>query len=340
MQINLIEDRNKWEQLLDQFSKANFLQSFAWKTFQESLGKSVFALQIINNSQTLGLALIVSEKARRGNYLTIAGGPLINWNDKKTSEVISALIKRVKEIAKEEHAIFLRLRPQALDNENLRNFFKKQGFYPSPMHLTADLTLQLNLNQSEDELLKQMHKSTRYEVRKAKKLKIKTKISQNPEEVREFYNEQLAVAKRHNFIPFAYDFLYQQFLAFLETDNVALIHSYLGDQLLASAFIIFYRHEAVYHYGISTEKNARLPGSYACQWAAILEAKRRGQTIYNFWGIAPERQEKHRFAGVGRFKRGFGGEEVSYLPAQDYPLSLLYWGIRGFEGIRKRMRGL
>ena len=141
-------------------------------------------------------------------------------------------------------------------------------------------------------------------------------------------------------MPFSLEFLEQQFLAFTKNNQVALIHSYLGEQPLATAFIIFYRSEAVYHYGISTEANAKLPGSYACQWAAIKDAKRRGQEIYNFWGVAPADQSKHRFAGVGLFKRGFGGSEVAYLPAQDYPISILYWLSRAFELVRKKMRGL
>jgi len=340
MQVETVQDQALWEDFLNQFNEANFLQSWAWKNFEEKMGKKVFALRIFDNQETLALALVVSEKAKRGNYLTIAAGPLLNWQKQERQEIILVLLDKLKEIAKNERAIFLRLRPQAVISEDLKSFFKKQGFKKSPMHLTADLTLQLDLTLSEDELLAQMRKNTRYEVRKAKKLGIETILDQDPESIKAFYEQQLAVAKRHNFVPFSYDFLHEQFLSFLENDQVTLIHSYLNGELLASAFIIFYRHEAIYHYGISTEKNARLPGSYACQWATILEAKKRGQKIYNFWGIGPIDQPKHRFAGVGLFKRGFGGDEVAYFPAQDYPFSIMYWPSRVFEIMRKKLRGL
>jgi lipid II:glycine glycyltransferase (peptidoglycan interpeptide bridge formation enzyme) len=121
---------------------------------------------------------------------------------------------------------------------------------------------------------------------------------------------------------------------------VAFINSYQDDKLLASAFVIFYNHEAVYHYGVSTPDNDDWPGSYATQWAAIQEGKKRDCHVYNFWGIAPEDQPDHRFAGVSLFKRGFGGQEVPYLPAHDLGVTPFYWLTRGFELIRKKVRGL
>jgi len=119
-----------------------------------------------------------------------------------------------------------------------------------------------------------------------------------------------------------------------------LIHAYKGETLLSTAFTIFYGREAVYHYGISTDENRNYPGSVACQWAAIREAKRRGLTRYNFWGINPADEKVHRFAGVGKFKRGFGGQEVMYLVAHDYPCSVWYYVIYCFEFLRKKIRGL
>src|SRR5258708_2538933 len=128
------------------------------------------------------------------------------------------------------------------------------------------------------------------------------------------HRQQLALANKHGFVPFSYDFLHKQFETFVADDHVLLFHAYKNEQLLASAFIIFYHREAVYHYGISTPENDRLPGSYACQWAAIKWAKEQGGKKYNFWGIAPEDKPDHRFAGVTLFKKGFGGSEVQYLP--------------------------
>ncbi len=111
-------------------------------------------------------------------------------------------------------------------------------------------------------------------------------------------------------------------------------------QLLTMAFIIFYGPEAAYHYGASTELARQIPGAYAVQWEAIQEARRRGCMRYNFWGVTEHGHTKHRFYGVSVFKRGFGGEDVAYLPARDliidplrYPLTYV------FETARRKLRG-
>jgi lipid II:glycine glycyltransferase (peptidoglycan interpeptide bridge formation enzyme) len=343
--IETVDSPELWEQYLDQWPEANFLQSSAWKTFQEKVGKQVWALRLYESNQqknktSLALALVIAETAKRANYLTIAGGPLLDWQSQKRRLIIQQLLTFLETIAKSEKISFLRLRPQALSSPELQNFFSELGFRQSPMHLTADLTLQLDLSQREETLLIQMRKNTRYEVRRAQKMGISTRISSNPADIQAFYEAQVQLANRQKFVPFSYQFLYQQFLAFLKNDQVVLIHSYLKDQLLASAFIIFYRHEAVYHYGVSTLANAKLPGSYACQWAAIKEAKKRGLASYNFWGISPVNETKHRFAGVSLFKRGFAGQEIEYLAAQDYPFSSHYFLVRAFELLRKKIRKL
>jgi lipid II:glycine glycyltransferase (peptidoglycan interpeptide bridge formation enzyme) len=335
--LQYITDKEQWEKFLAQRPEANFLQSWNWGVFHERLGKKVFRVGFFEDSTMVAAALCVTEKAKRGTYLTIAGGPLLDW---KNTHLLSFVCEELKKVAQKEECVFVRIRPQEIESNELRAQVAKLGFVEAPMHLTADLTLQLDLTKSEEELLAEMRKNTRYEVRRVAKEEIIVKTSTSEEDIKEFYKHQLALATKHNFVPFSYEFLYEQFRTFAEDNQVVLFHAYKNDQLLASAFIIFYHQEAVYHYGISTPANDRLPGSYACQWAAIQWAKANGGLHYNFWGIAPQDKPDHRFAGVSLFKRGFGGQEVQYLPAHDLAVNWKYGATRTFELVRKKMRKL
>lgn len=338
-----VDDEQVWETAVAGLPQANFLQSFAWGMFQQQLGRRVWRLAVTNSKQQqdlpiLGICQVVKETAKRGAYLSVAGGPvLMNGIDEQAYQVIFA---HLSNLAKQERADFVRVRPQLLDTPAVRQLFAGAGFKLAPMHLTADLTLQLDLTQTSEQLLAGMRKSTRYEIKRADKLGIKVEFSSSANDIQEFYEQQLALAKKQKFVPFSYKFLHEQFKAFAQQNQVLLIKSTLDDHWLASAFVIFYGQEAVYHYGISTPANQKLPGSYACQWAAIQEAKERGMQRYNFWGIAPENQPNHRFAGVSLFKRGFGGTEVAYLPAQDLPTSWKYPFIASFETWRRKLRRL
>lgn len=332
-------EKQQWEALVSQFPEANFLQSYNWGAFQARLSKHVIRRVVVAGEQGGQPALYqaIKEVAKRGTYLTVAGGPLVDWQN---VDAVRAVFADMLQTARQERCHFIRFRPQVIDSPELRRMGAQLGWREAPMHVTADLTLQLDLTQSEDELLAQMRKNHRYMIRKAERDGVRTVISTDQSEMELFYKHQVSLAQKHQFVPFSREFLLEQFSVFAADNQAALIHAYHGEELLASAMIIFYNQEAVYHYGISTDLNATFPGSYAAQWAAILEAKKRGCTRYNFWGIAPADQPQHRFAGVSLFKRGFGGQEVAYLPAHDVVTSAWYWITYLFEIMRKRARHL
>ena len=354
--------------------EANFLQSWNWGVFHERLGHKVFRLGYNDKTgkSLMGVCQVVKEKAKRATYLTVPGGPLIDWEN---SELVRKWGLSLRELAEEEGAAFVRVRPQVQINnkaneqqnnntiKRLNNLtieqFEKLGFRPAPMHLHAEYTLILDLRLSEEEMMKQMRKNTRREVKKISnyELQISNNFQKNKNieiqnnnliitfssdaaDIKQFYKHQLDLASKHGFVPFGYSYLYEQFKVFAEDNQALLISAFKDNKLLAEAYVIFYGQEAVYHYGISTSDNYGQPGAYACQWAAINEAKKRGLIRYNFWGIVPKEDTGHRFYGPSLFKRGFGGQEVNYLPAHDLPVSWKYWPNWLFELARKKLRRL
>jgi len=336
--VKNIEDKKTWEDFVLSKNDANFLQSWSWGEFHKVLGKAIFRTGFYENQKLLGVMLSVVEPAKRGKYLTVAGGPLINWNKK---ELVKSFLNEIKKIAKENGCVFARVRPQLKLDEFSKNTFKNLGFKKAPVHLHAELTSQLDITKSEEGLLAQMRKTTRYEIKKAMQENIKITTSASPSDIKKFYDLQIQTAKRQKFVPFSYKFLHEQFKVFSENGNALLYKAELGKKLLAQAFVIFYGKEAVYHYGASTDEGRHYPGAYLVQWEGILEAKKRGMTRYNFWGVAPENKQNHRFSGLSLFKRGFGGEDFEYLHAQDLiinkPKYLLNYVI---ESLRNRLRNL
>lgn len=331
-------DKKSWESFLQKYPEANFLQSWYWGEFHNALGSKIYRTGFLKEGKLVGIMLSVVENARRGRYLTIPGGPLIDWEDQGQ---IKAFVEQIKTIAKEEECVFVRVRPQLKSDKFSKDIFKKSGFKSAPLHLHAELTSQLDITKPEEDLLASMRKATRYEVKKAMSLGIKIKQSTNPKDIEKFYEIQLETSKRQKFIPFSYKFLYEQFRVFSENGKAVLFSAELENELLAQAFIIFYGNEAAYHYGASTEEGRKFPGSYLIQWEAIKEAKKRGIKTFNFWGVAPLENTDHRFSGLSTFKRGFGGEDIEYLHAQDliinYPRYLFNYIV---ESIRKRIRNI
>ncbi|MBI2330369.1 peptidoglycan bridge formation glycyltransferase FemA/FemB family protein [Candidatus Daviesbacteria bacterium] len=331
-----ISDKKVWEDFLSKHPEANFLQSWNWGEFHKTLNHKIKRSGFIKDNKLVGVMLSVVENAKRGKYLTVPGGPIIDWQNKK---LVTQFVEEIKRIAKAEGCVFARVRPQLESNDFSKNLFKKLGFIAAPMHLHAELTSQLDITPTEEQLLANMRKATRYEARKAGSLGIKIETNSDEKAIKKFYDLQLQTAKRQKFVPFSYQFLSEQFKIFLDNNQAVLYSAKLEDKLLAQAFIIFYGTEAAYHYGASTEEGRKYPGAYLIQWEAIKEAKRRDMKKYNFWGVSPEGDKDHRFSGLSLFKRGFGGADFEYLHAQDliinYPRYLLNYLV---ELLRKKIR--
>lgn len=221
-----ITTKENWELCLRQWPNANFLQSWNWGMFHQSLGKKVFFLHIKRGTEILGCSLLILEKAKRGNYFTIAGGPLLPWYSKEMNILFPKFLTHIRMLAKQEKAQFVRIRLQEVTSKELQHLMQKNGLLLSPMHLTADLTLQLDISKTEDEILKQMRKNTRYEIKKADKEGITIIFSKDKKDILPFYQNQLELARKHGFVPFSQSFLEKQFQAFNTDNQVLLIHAY------------------------------------------------------------------------------------------------------------------
>ena len=68
------------------------------------------------------------------------------------------------------------------------------------------------------------------------------------------------------------------------------------------------------------------------------DAKKNGAKYYDFWGIAPDDNPKHPWAGVTRFKKGFGGEEVHRPGTFDLVISKPWYLIYKFFRFINRLK--
>jgi lipid II:glycine glycyltransferase (peptidoglycan interpeptide bridge formation enzyme) len=334
--VEPITDQAVWDEFLTKHPESNFLQSWQWGDFHHSLGKRVFREGFYEAGGLAGVMLSIVEPARRGRYLTVPGGPIIDWHLKPLAREFAAVATAQ---AKSEHCVFVRARPQLTESDSAIKLFRSLGFRDAPTYLHAELTHQLDLTKTEEELRAALRKGTRYELKKAEKEGISVTSSTDPADIKPFYDMQIATAKRQHFVPFSLEFLQKQFEVFVRAGHALLYTAKFEGEILAQAFIIFYGQEAVYHYGASTEAGRKHPGAYLIQWEAIREAQQRGLTRYNFWGVAPPDEPHHRFAGVSIFKRGFAGEDVQYLHAQDLVVNRpRYLANLVIEDVRSKLR--
>lgn len=321
-----------WFGALKKYPEANFLQSPEWGKVNEMAGYQVVVRSLGSHSY----CQMIVKNAKRARYLEVPGGPLTDWQDHKKVE---DAVEQIRQVAKKYRCAFARVRPQLPDSEENRQLFAELGFQRAPMHLHAEHTILIDLQPSEDELLAKMRRQTRYEVRRGIKEGIKVEKHTSEAIYREFHAVQVATAQRQGFIPPDLDTLLAERTAFGE--QAWIYRAVLDGQPVAYGLILTTGREAEYFEAASTDLNRKHPGSTAILWQAMRDLKAQGYERFNLWGIAPEGQPQHRYAGVTTFKKGFGGQVVTFLPAQDLVLSRVrYLPDLLIERARKKRRHL
>lgn len=336
MEIRDVISKKDWEEFVQSRPEANFLQSWQWGEFHSSRGKKILRRGIYKDNKLVGVYTGQIENARRGKRLEIAGGPIIDWDD---AEIVNITTEDIKKQTKAANAVFARIRPQLVQSKKAEKIFSANGFKKAPMYLSVELAGVLDLNKNEEEIMKGMRQRLRRALRKAQKNNITVTTSSDPKDVDTFYDIQIQTAKRHDFVAFSREFLKKQFAAFAKDGQVVLYTATHNDEILAQNFMIFYGNEASYHYGVSTELGTKLSGAPLLHMHAMEDARQKGIKRYNFWGIVPEDQTDHRFYGVSVFKRGFGVDELQYMPAHDLVVdSKRYAGTWLVETARRKIR--
>lgn len=338
-----------WKEIIKKHPEANFLQSPSYKKMNEILGEKVLEFDFGNNGYALG----VVRDAKRGRYLEIPCGPLVDFRNKK---LVRELFEKIREEAVKERCVFVRVRPQLINSDENLAVLAGLGLKKAPMHLAAEHTVIIDLTKSEEELLAAMRRQTRYEVRRAEKLGITVSRDNSEEIFREFHKIQVETAKRQGFVPPSLEVLLAEREAF--GDEIWIYKAEIsqnGDEVgskqapkvlpkkevVAYGLIIADGLEGDYYEAASTELNRKLPGAYAIIWQVMRDLKKDGYRRFNLWGIAPAGQANHRYAGVTTFKTGFGGETVEYVPAHDMVISRVgYLKDLVVEKARKKRRRL
>lgn len=208
-------------------------------------------------------------------------------------------------------------RPQnSPSNSFINQIAKKYKAFAVKIDYSPTKTLRLNLTKSENEILKQMKKDGRYEIRKAEKNKIIVKQSFDIESfIRMWHKNAL---RRGFWIPFGKEIrsIYEAFdkkayllLVFCSNDL------YHDSKPLAGALILIHDGVASYFHAASTPEGRKLSAPYLVVWEAIKLTKKLNCQTFDFEGIYDERFPIKSWKGFTHFKKSFGGKEVEYPQA-------------------------
>lgn len=338
------KDKIKWNNFV-LGNRGSFLQSFEWGKIQESLGRKVFRMWLVDekiddNAPIFAAQIIKHDLPLGKNYLYIPHGPIYklgiiskieetykkeNTNPKqvyieKKAGYFDDFLKAVNDLCKEEESIFLKMEP-ALKSELHRNYLLKTELKLSDKEIQPSQTIISDLEKSEEELMAEMKPKTRYNIRVAQKHGVEI-LRCDPEDKKyfdKFLELMSETAKRDKFHLHSKE-NYQKIVDSRSDDfKNDLYVALLDGKILAAAIVNFFNDKAVYLHGASSSKYRNVMAPYLLHWEIMKDAKNKGFKKYDLWGIS------EKWPGVTRFKKGFGGKEIKYLGAFDLAVDRLWY---------------
>ena len=244
--------------------------------------------------------LIEKRKLWQGEY-----GFFILWVSSLVSFYIrwNKIIKKIISLAKKENILFIQIETlnyfdsalDDVDKEYIEEWYYKNFITP--------YTAVINLEKTEEEILKNMKPKWRYNIRLAEKKWIRVKeVKKTNKNIKYFYDLMMDTTSRDRF---SWNTL-SYYITFLEKiKSSKLLLAYHEDEVIAGWIFIIDKNVSIYYYGASTsdKKYRNLMAPYLLQWEAIKIAKKSWSKIYDFLWVATPWEIGSSLSWITDFKK-------------------------------------
>lgn len=305
----------------------SFLQSSAWRSFQESLGRTTYS-----DSGEDWSYLAIKESGTLNTRLYTPYGPVCA-DETSFDKALTSL----KEIAKKESVTFLRVEPQ---NGITAEQLKARGFRPvTYQQLQPAHTQIIDLTQDYDAILAAMSQNSRNITRNYHKKGVTIRTSHTPDDITILTSLLARVASRNHITAHSDAYFRAQAESLFPTKAATLyIAEYEGTPIAAS--LIYDSDDTrTYAHAAADDTYRKLNAGTALVGQMILDAKAKGLSRFDLYGIADSDDPTHPWSGFTKFKKSFGGTPVTYVGAWDLPLNLaMYWLYHAYQSLRQMRR--
>ncbi len=326
MPPTLVTSHETWNTALASLPLAHVLQTWEWGQFKSRHGwtPSYLLWNRHGDADLRADAAALVLRRRLGRLplcvLYVPKGPAMDYAD---ALLVDKVMGDLERFAHQSRAVFIKIDPDLEPSRKLPSF--REGWIESSQQIQFRNTMEIDLRQSEDELLAAMHQKTRYNIRLAQKrgVTVRPGALSDLERLYAMYDE---TARRDQFIIRPLDYYGDAWGSFIEAGLAQPLIAEFQDAPIAALILFRFAGRAYYFYGMSRDVHRNLMAPHLLQWEAMRWARAQGCAVYDLWGAPDTLDESDPMWGVYRFKQGFGGQFVQHIGAWDYTTSRpLYW---------------
>ncbi|GAA5196632.1 hypothetical protein GCM10023346_29590 [Arthrobacter gyeryongensis] len=295
-----------------------FLQTPAWASFQRSLGRTVH-----EESGPGWRFLAVEEKNPAGKVIYTPYGPVADSLE-AFDEALGALVA----IARRSRAVFVRMEPVTAGFEATEAgaILRGRGLQPAPSNQQPELSWIVDLDGDFKDVLAGMKPTNRNLYRNIHKKGVTFRSSQDPEDISVLLNFLHMTAARNGFKPQSDDYLDSVARSLMPAGAATLFIAELGGEPIAAALAYDSVDTRTYAHAALDDTHRKLSAGIPLLVTLMADAKDKGLKHVDLWGVAPEDEPDHKWAGFTAFKKSFGGREIAYPGTWDLPVNKFRYG--------------
>lgn len=301
---------------------SHFLQMPAWARFQQSLGRTV----ILNQDEGFSYLAIV-EHGKLNSRLYCPYGPVIT-----TPAGLTAAVKSLTREAHQRGCAFVRIEPLgAVTPEQLKQLGLSKQRSNQPEH-----TWRINVDRSFDEVLSGMTKTLRNLHRNYEKKGMTVVASSDPQDISHLVRLLGDVSHRTGIRAHDEHYFAAQADTLVATGDALIYLVHYQNEIIAAALIYIDQERWYYAHAAASTQHRNLQASSILVTQMIEDACNSTQTEVDLFGISPESEPDHPWAGFSKFKRTFGGSQHDFLGTWELPVRRFnYW----IYSIARRLSG-
>lgn len=335
------KDEEEYSDFLEKHERCNFQQSLEWAKVKQSWKREVILAEDTNGKINGSLMVLVRKIPFFGNIMYSARGPVCDIHN---IEVIRQITEGAKELAKKYNAIVLRIEPDIKSNDtDFRNIMLELGYSIKDDaknfrdEIQPRYVFRLDTkNKTEDEIFKNFHQKTRYNVRLATKKGVTVKEGTR-EDLKDFHKIMVTTGIRDGFITRPLEY-FEKMYDCLGPEHMKILMAYYDGKPISGVIPIMYGNKTWYLYGASSNEHRNLMPNYLLQWEMIKIAISRKSDIYDLRGVPGIADDSN---GLYRFKKGFGAEYTEFIGEVYIPFKPLTYKVYKFsEKMFRSLRAL
>lgn len=319
--------REEWDRwVADSPGGGHALQSHTWGEFKHLQGWRPVRLLLEKDGEVAGTGqfLVYNTFPVPGCLMYCTKGPWLDWDDEGA---VRTFFESAVNVARREGAHTIKIEPEVFaEREDVRSLLDDLGFRDARYDLNFATTVVMDLEPSEEELLKKMTgskgRSTRKNIRQGFEKGVKIF---EPEDFEWAFDtlfrwiESLADRKEGftNRRPRAY--FHEMMRRMSEAGQGRFFFAEYEGEPLSATYVFVFGRKMWFMHGASVPDERRLRPNYPLMWEIIRRGRERGAT-YCDWVGAPRPEDRtpdNPYYGAYEFKRGFGGDAVEFVGCLD-----------------------